>query len=60
MLELIKKAKVPSKLLKRNLCLPNFLPISAAIVSPIIRIENAVIKTIFGKTSTPKIAESKT
>ena len=57
---LIKNAAVPSRLLKMNLCLPNFLPIIAAKESLIIRIEKAVMKIILGKISTQINAEMKT
>jgi len=57
---LTKKANVPSRLFSKNLCRPNFLPIKAAIVSLIIKIENAVMKTTFGKISTPTNAEIRT
>ena len=57
---LTKKAKVPSKLFARNLCLPNFLPISAADESLMMRIVNPVTKNIFGKIIAQINAEIKT
>jgi hypothetical protein len=59
-LALTKKAKVPSRLLERNLCLPYFLPIMAAMESLIIRMENAVIKNNLGKIMTQIRAEIRT
>lgn len=59
-LALIKKAKVPSRLLENNLCFPNFLPISAAIESLIIKIVKAVINNILGKRITQISAEIRT
>lgn len=59
-LALIKKAKVPSRLLDKNLCLPYFLPIRAAIESLIISIVKPVIKKTFGKIITQRRAEINT
>ena len=57
---LMKKAKVPSKLLKRNLCLPKRRPINAAIVSLIIKMAKAVTTITLGKIRTQINADSKT
>ena len=55
-----KKAKVPSRLLKRNLCFPKRRPIKAANVSLMIKIANEVTTITFGKIRTQMKAESKT
>ena len=60
MLALIKNAKVPSRLFDKNLWLPNFLPIRAAIESLTINIEKAVINNTLGKRITQIKAEMKT
>ena len=59
-LALMKKDKVPSRLFLRKGFLPNFLPISAALVSLIINIVNAVTKITLGKIMALIRAESKT
>src|SRR5690606_35356184 len=60
MLALMKKAKVPSRLFLRNLWRPNLRPINAASESLTIRIENAVMKNIFGKIITQIKADNNT
>ena len=57
---LTKKAKVPSRLFERNFLLPNFLPISAAEESLIIKMLKAEIKITFGKIRTLINAEIRT
>ena len=60
MLALKKNVKVPSKLLASNLCFPNFLPISAAAVSLIIKIVKAVTNSTLGNIIAHRSAEIST
>lgn len=56
----IKNAIVPSRLLDKNLCLPNFLPSKAALESLMIKTLKAVMTNILGRINTQSNADINT